>query len=39
MSLNLKEDMHAIEHAHNYNFKEMMTMPCMVFLAISTPNQ
>ena len=29
MSLNLTEDMHAIEHAHNYNFKEMVKMSCI----------
>lgn len=29
MSLNLTEDMHVIEHAQDYNFKEMVAMSCI----------
>jgi hypothetical protein len=40
MSLNITEDMHAIEHAQNYNFNETVTMSCISgFIGITVTSQ
>ena len=40
MSLNITEDMHAIEHAQNYNFNETVTMSCISgFIEITVTSQ